>query len=317
MNAELALPSPTDAGSRRNLVVVRAGKNSLHPQWLDAGQKRNWDLVVSLYDPEARFEHDSDISVIVQRGGKWDGLHAFLSKSDALSRYDYVWLPDDDIFARSADIDAIFDAMRRHDLDVAQPSLTRDSYFSHFAFMSCPGFELRYVNFIEIMVPCLKARLLAAVLEDFENSMSGFGLDYIWCRLSENPLYKAAILDTIALRHTRPIGRALRGHMAEKGLVAEGEEAILRARYNVQGRIRPLVYAAINSRGRLRRGCLRLGLLMAARYLSVYSQFTVQESASWKILQLVRRQATRKPDLSRLERRGAIGGDARFAGCSQ
>ena len=302
MTGALALPSPTGAGARRNLVVVRAGQASLHPHWLDAGQKRNWDLVVSLYDPAARFEHDPDISVVLRPGGKWDGLHAFLTQSDVASRYDYIWLPDDDILAGSADIDAIFDAMRIHDLDIAQPSLTRDSYFTHFVLMSCPGFELRFANFIEIMVPCLKAGLLAAVLDDLSHSMSGFGLDDIWCHLSENPLYKAAILDRIAVRHTRPVGKALRGRTAGQKRFARDEEAILRARYNIPGRIRPLVYAPIDTSGRLRRGCMRLGLAMAARYLSVYREFTVQESASWKILQLIRRQALGKPDLRSLKR---------------
>ena len=169
--------------------------------------------------------------------------------------------------------------------------------------MSCPAFALRYANFIEIMVPCLKASLLRTVLEDFKDSMSGFGMDYIWCRLSADNRYKAAIIDRVAVRHTRPIGKALRGRMAKSGVVAQDEEQILRARYDVRGRIRPLIYAAVDSSGRLRKGCARLGFAMALAYLKVYWQFTSQESASWKIVQLVRRQATQKLDLSRLQRR--------------
>ena len=251
--------SVADSHVRRNLVVVRAGRNSLHPRWLNRDSDRNWDLVVSLYDPDARFQHPDDVLVVTRPGGKWDGLHALLSQSDHLSRYDYVWLPDDDIEASSADIDAIFDAMRQYDLEVAQPSLTRDSYFSHFAVMSCPAFALRYANFIEIMVPCLKASLLRMVLEDFKDSMSGFGMDYIWCRLSADNRYKAAIIDRVAVRHTRPIGKALRGRMAKSGVVAEDEEQILRARYDVRGRIRPLIYAAVDSSGRLRGGLREAG----------------------------------------------------------
>ena len=130
--------------------------------------------------------------------------------------------------------------------------------------------------------------------------MSGFGMDYVWCRLSDDPLYKAAIFDRIAVRHTRPIGKALRGQMAKNSIVPEDEERVLRARYDVQNHIRPLIYAALDEGGRLRQGCARLGLAMAIGYLKVYRQFTVQESASWKIMQLIRRQVTRKPDLTRL-----------------
>jgi glycosyl transferase family 25 len=289
-------------GRRRNLVVVRAGKHSLHQQWLSAGSYRNWDLVVSLYDPDASFDHDDDILVVNQRGGKWNGLYALFSQADILSQYDYVWLPDDDISTSSSAIDTIFDEMQIHNLDVAQPSLTRDSYFTHFSLLSCPAFQLRYTNFVEIMAPCLKTSLVQAVLEDIKDSMSGFGLDYIWCRLSEDPRYKAAIIDRVAVRHVRPVGSALRGQMLKNGVVPQNEELELRARYDVKGRIRPLIYAAIDMRGRLHHGSARLGLAMCLSYLSVYRQFTAQGSPKWKILQLVRRQTTKKLDLSQLKR---------------
>jgi glycosyl transferase family 25 len=298
-----AVPKPVPDGvRRRNLVVVRAGKNSLHQQWLNAGSKRNWDLVVSLYDPDASFDHDEDVMVVRQCGGKWDGLYALFSQADILSNYDFVWLPDDDISTNSGAIDTIFDEMKKNELDVAQPSLTRDSYFSHFALMSCPAFQLRYTNFVEIMAPCLKTSLVQMILEDISESMSGFGLDYIWCRLSEETRYKAAIIDHVAIRHARAVGRVLRGQMSKDGVVPENEELALRARYNVQGRIRPLIYAAIDKRGRLHEGCARLGVAMSLSYLFAYRQFTAQESPGWKILQLLRRQMTRKLDLSRLRR---------------
>jgi len=288
---------------RRNLVVVRAGKNSLHPRWLDAGGQRTWDLVVSIYDPDAIFDHGPEALVVYQRGGKWNGLYSYLSRPGVLSGYDYVWLPDDDIDARSEQIDQIFTMMRRYALDVAQPALTRSSYYSHFAMLACPGYVLRYVNFVEIMAPCLTMNLLSAVLSDFQRTSSGFGLDYIWCRISDAPLYKAAIIDTVAVRHTRPIGSALRRHMRRDGLVAEEEELSLRSRYRVHGRIRPLVYAAIEADGGMRKGCKILGLTMALRYLRVCRDFTAQEGAIGKILQMLRRQWTRRPDLSRLTRK--------------
>jgi len=288
---------------RRNLVIVRAGEKSLHPLWLVGGENRNWDLVVSCYDPCATFDHGSGVRVVFQPGGKWDGLYGYLNQERVLDEYDYVWLPDDDLETTSTNIDAIFDAMRFHELDVAQPALARDSYYTHFALIACPGFRLRYVNFVEIMAPCLKTELLALVVKDFDGSMSGFGLDYIWCRLSPEPRYKAAILDEIAIRHTRPVGKGLRRDMARQGFDAEEEECVLRARYSVKGRTRPLVYAAIDAEGRLREGCIRLGMIMAWRYLNVFGDFTAQEGALRHIIKLIRRQIMRRPDLTRLEKR--------------
>jgi hypothetical protein len=292
---------------RKNLVVVRAGKNSLHPQWLEGAAERAWDLIVSAYDPAARFEHSPDVKVVLQPGGKWDGLHTLFAGSDLTSRYEYIWLPDDDIATTCADIDAIFAAMRSYNLEIAQPALTWESYFSHFAFMQCPGFALRYTNTVEIMVPCLKAGLLAQVVDDFHGSMSGFGMDSIWCRLSDDPRYKAAILDSVAVHHTRPVGKVLRGSMAGRGATPEEERRKLEARYNVRERIFPLIYAAVESDGRRREGCAGLGFAMAWRYLKDLGKFRDRVKAAEKIWQIVRRQSLKRPDLGPLKRVDSAG----------
>jgi hypothetical protein len=285
---------------RKNLVVVRAGRNSLHPTWLEGAAERNWDLIVSVYDPEAQIEPSDDVRVVIKRGGKWDGLYVLFADSDLLDRYDYIWLPDDDIAATKEDVNTIFDMMRRYGLEVAQPALTRDSYFTHFVCMQCPGFTLRYSNFVEIMVPCVTAGLLAKVLDDFRESESGFGMDTIWTRLSDDPHNKAAILDAIAVRHTRPVGKFLRSKMAERGRSPEADREGLTARYGLHGRPVPLVYAAVEADGKRIEDCARLGWLMVRRYLAVIREFQKRSLALEKIWQLVRRQRDAEVDLSSL-----------------
>jgi len=293
---------PREVGRRQNLVVVRAGKNSLHPLWLSGAQARSWDLIVSCYDAQAAFDHGPDVRVVLRPGGKWDGLHAVLAQAGALDGYDYILLPDDDLDMTAADIEAIFAAMARHDLDVAQPALSWDSYFSHFSVLACPGFSLRYVNFVEIMAPCLRRDVLEKILPEFAHTMSGFGLDYVWCRLSEDPRRRAAILDSIPIRHTRPIGRVLRGHMAQQGVVAETEEEILRTKFGVTGRHRPLFYAAIDDRGRPIEGRGTLALRMALAYGKVWRKLGMQEPPLRNIVTILRRQLTRRPQLTPLRR---------------
>ena len=60
--------------SRKNLVVVRAGDNSLHPEWLDGSAERNWDLVVNYFgdDPDRYRTHD--VVRIDGKGPKWPAL---------------------------------------------------------------------------------------------------------------------------------------------------------------------------------------------------------------------------------------------------
>lgn len=292
--------------SRRHLVVVRAGPASLHRHWLDLPDTaRDFDLIVSYYDADAHAGHSATagVTALLQPGGKWDGLSATLQGlGPALDAYDFIWLPDDDIATDAATINALFAAMRRHDLAVAQPALTPDSYFTHALYLQCPGLALRRTNAVEIMVPCLSRDLLRAVLPLFADTMSGFGLDYIWCRLPQAGGRGGAIVDALAVRHTRPVGKVLAAAMARGGVTAEAERARLNARYGVTERVTPLVFAVQTSDGRYIAGQRRCGFVMAQRYLR--GLLTIPAAARryglGKVVQLFRRQFTRPLDLSPL-----------------
>ncbi|MBP0574533.1 hypothetical protein J8J27_27890, partial [Mycobacterium tuberculosis] len=88
----------------------------------------------------------------------------------------------------------------------------------HLPYLNCPSFAVRYATAIEIMVPCLSTALLAKVLPLFAGSRSGFGLDAIWTRQMGSNRFRAGILDTVTVRHTRPVGGALAQAMAAAGL---------------------------------------------------------------------------------------------------
>ena len=206
--------------ARKNLVVLRAGGKSLHRGWL--GEGRTWDLAISSFDSDRAADFPEAEFFDFYKGGKWDGIFRFFQLNpELLDRYEYIWLPDDDIEARCADIDRTFDLIRRYDLEVAQPALTRSSYFWHAITLQCPLTRLRYTNCIEIMVPVLKRDLLRRALPYFETSRSGWGVDYIWCRLTSDPRRKCAVLDEVAMRHTRPVGSVLNKGAANVAANAE------------------------------------------------------------------------------------------------
>jgi hypothetical protein len=291
---------------RRNLVIVRAGANSLHPTWLLNAESRDWDLVVSVYD-DSDFVHGDDVVITHRRGGKWDGIGQYFDETGALDSYDYVWMPDDDIATNCDSISLIFSEMRRLDLDISQPSLSWDSFYTHFITLSCPGLRLRYTNFIEIMIPCANTRIMKLVLPDIRNSMSGFGMDPIWSRLSDEPAFKAAILDSVRMRHTRPVGGSLHTMMGRMDRSATTEAKRIQQLYDVERKIRPLVYAMIDDTDGLVTGKTRLdrfylGINMCMRYAKVYRACSFQEPAVWKLLQLIRRQTSEPLELWQLQR---------------
>jgi hypothetical protein len=234
--------------NRRNLVVLRAGPTSLHPGLLDLPyEQRDFDLVLSFYDEVAfaAFRPEAGVSAVLVPGGKWNGLHKTLIDLDLEGR-DYIWLPDDDIATSAQDVNRLFALCQHYGLAVAQPALSGDSYFSHPLFLRCAGFRLRYTNYIEVMVPCLSRKVLQKALPLFADTASGFGLDYIWCRWPETGAFRAAVLDEVAVRHTRPVGRVLREAIAVRGgPSSEAEEAHLRAAFGLKQRIVPITFAGV------------------------------------------------------------------------
>jgi hypothetical protein len=195
---------------RPHLVVVRAGDRSIHKNWLKSSESRSWDLVVSWYGRE-RYRPVADERFIVLPGGKLGGLRkTFNLLPDLLERYDYIWLPDDDIDTRCASIERVFAIMRQDRLLLAQPSLTMNSYFTWVHTLNCPPLRLRYTNHVEMMMPCFDTRLLRDVLPHLPGSIAGWGVDQIWCRLAKDNNRKAAIIDAVAMRHTRPVGNLFR-----------------------------------------------------------------------------------------------------------
>ncbi len=191
--------------ARRNLVVVRAGDSSLHPHWLAGEGGRNWDLAVSYFGDDPDLYKTDDVTRIDGKGPKWQGLHDVFSKRpEFLTNYDYILLPDDDLMASKDDLNRLFDICKTYGLEIGHPTLTWNSYYAHLVTLRNAGTRLRYTNFIEVMAPCLTKALLNKTLGYFAETLSGWGLEQAWAK-SAGPM-KMALIDDIAVRHTRPVG---------------------------------------------------------------------------------------------------------------
>jgi hypothetical protein len=221
--------------TNRSLIVVRCGDESLHKAWI--GSERNWDLAVSYFG--AREERDFPEANYIHRcnWGKWNGLFAFFQAyPETLERYDYFWLPDDDIEASCEQITAMFQSMKTQEFELAQPSLSNGSYLSHLLTLNNPFFLYRRVNFVELMVPVFSRAFLVKTLPLFELTRSGFGMDYVWNRFTTDPISKVAILDHVQVKHTRPVGGALHTMLKAECLSpARQEQDIFLAPYGHYG----------------------------------------------------------------------------------
>lgn len=289
----------TDA-SCRNLVIVRAGDDSLHRGWGAGDAGCVFDLIVSYFgaDPSAfRLPYENRVD---HHGGKWDGIHALLTqRPDLLERYQYIWLPDDNLEAERPTIEGLFASMRRLDLHVGQPALTLDSYFTHLPFLRCKSFEFRLVDRIEIMAPCMRADVLARMLPLFENSMSGFGLDSLWTRLASDNVGTSAVFDALPVRHTRPVGIFLTSKMLRSGRTPESEGRQLGSKYGFR-EFFPVSYGAVDRKGRRWRSRQVIGLRMVADYLVDRKDFRQVHRLRKRFWHLLRRQFSKPVDLSQV-----------------
>jgi hypothetical protein len=86
-------------GAKR-LVVLRAGKSSLHRNWTTPS--RTWKFAISSFNTEDPLDHPEGDYFHFYKGGKWDGIHAFFQENpDLLQKFDLISLPDDDIDAQT------------------------------------------------------------------------------------------------------------------------------------------------------------------------------------------------------------------------
>lgn len=281
---------------KRNLVVVRAGDSSLHGGMLDIPYaERNYDVLLSFFSESAykSFKSEPGVSAVFWRGGKWDGLYKTLSQIN-IEDYDYFWLPDDDISCTGQDVNSVFEMTEKFGLAVSQPSLTHNSFFSHFIFFKCNGFRVRYSNFVEVMVPCLRRDLLKRVLPFFKDSMSGFGLDYIWCRMPESGPFTSGILDHVSVHHTRPVGKFLVSSMAKEGRDVKTEEETIKAIFKIKERVYPIVYAGVMDDGKIKFGKVKMSFYMIICWAGAISEFNDRARAYFHMYKVLSR-AIRKP----------------------
>ncbi|MBD2841005.1 DUF707 domain-containing protein [Erythrobacter rubeus] len=237
-------------GSRRNLVLVRVGAKSLHRDWLEGPEERNWDLQLSQYDDDPDICKGGDLPLSVDKGTKWDSIYRYLTANpDLLDRYDYIAFMDDDLIFTKRDLNRYFEICAEHNLRIAQPSLHRDSHFCYSILLQFPRTKLRYTNFVECMAPAISTEYLRSFLPHMSQVISGWGMDLIWALTMPNPAFKSAIIDEISMVHTRPHATgAVYDAFSEKRLSPEQEMKRLKSGYSgVPDKM--VVYGAIDREG--------------------------------------------------------------------
>ena len=187
----------------KNCLIVAAGDKSLHRQYIDG--PCDFDMHLLVYDNSAEKWRGDTPYICKLHGYKLKMTYAYLTANpEILDRYDYFLLADDDISMTSADVNAVFSAMRRYGLQIGQPSLV-DSYYSWYHTLHDEFCLLRYTNFVEVMIPCFSREALRKVLFTFNENDCGWGTESHWPLLIDSNHRDIAIIDEVKVVHTRPV----------------------------------------------------------------------------------------------------------------
>lgn len=193
--------------ARNNLVIVRAGDASLHPQWLVA-KDRTWDLVLIYAGSFPGRYVDQYDHLHLHAGSKWTATADFLvTHPGFVEQYEYVWLPDEDLLTTGRNIDNFFELCKTLRLNVAQPAYTPYSHYIWEITLQRPTLTARITNFIEISAPCFKVETFDVFGPTFGENTSGHGYEFLWSHLADrNGHLRRGIVDRTPVYRTRPIG---------------------------------------------------------------------------------------------------------------
>lgn len=188
---------------RKNCVISVVGRNSLHKKWSTC-ENRTYDIHLIICDNCFNSYYNDADFLYYGKGEKMKLVHDYLYMfPQYLEWYDYFFLPDDDIFTSQETIEDLFNAMAMYKLQIAQPSL-KSSFFTYPHTLQEHHSRVRYVNFVEMMIPCFSKKTLKKVLDSF--SSQDFDLettDYLAKLIGSNHK-DMAILDEVSMVHVKP-----------------------------------------------------------------------------------------------------------------
>ncbi len=185
-------------------MFVRAGDDSFHEQWLAQDPGRNWDCLTSYYGKGIPASVAGD-GVVTGGFGKLDH---FKTMYEAFPRffehYRYIWIADPDLELAPGGISRLFGIAERYGLDLSQPALTGDSYWSFPHTLRHSLYLFRKTNFVEVMCPLFSRDALRSSLHWFDLNRSTWGTDVCWS-FSLAGHMSLAIIDDVTVRHGMPI----------------------------------------------------------------------------------------------------------------
>jgi hypothetical protein len=119
-----------------------------------------------------------------------------------LDRYTHLLVCDDDVTLPDCFVDRYLEEVERHDLALAQPARSHESWIDHPIVEQLDGLRARRTRFVEIGPVFSIARQAFHTLLPFdEASPMGWGYDFVWPVIVERAGLRMGIVDATPVAH--------------------------------------------------------------------------------------------------------------------
>ena len=197
-----------DGPKKKNLYFVSAGAPYKHlvARVIERFGHEDFDYLIVSYDG-TRFDDEvfKRCRVIYEPGLTFKFVKKYITP-DFGERYAHIFLWDDDIDVRDFDYKNFLEIFRRNNLQIAQPSLTHDSYYSFKLTLKDLKQPVgRYTDMVEIMAPVVRGDCWPAYWGMIEDDYNHWGFGYDSYARSFCGFKNMGIVDRETVAHVKPL----------------------------------------------------------------------------------------------------------------
>ncbi len=229
--------SPLDRGSlRRFLVFVVPSATCESPLLNILAHERNFDIAVRFYEHPGKNQEFLNSAEYIVTGGlsKFHSASLFLESCFLQNSYEGYLFLDGDLEFDATQLCFFLEMVAALKFNLAQPSVTRDSYCYWKMAYHQPGYIFRETSFVEVMAPYLSRSALLKALPTFTKSISTYGLDLVWPSLVGNK--GIGVVDAFQIRHRDRVDHASGSfykYLKSINVDLDEEERLILAEYGV------------------------------------------------------------------------------------
>lgn len=221
---------------RKFLVFVVPRSDTASPLLSLLSRDRNFDVAARFYEAPGKNESFLSGAEFVMTGGlsKFHAASQFLQMCTREGAYEGYLFLDGDLEFDAAQLGQFLSFVHSAKLDLAQPSVSRDSYCYWKMAYHQPGYIYRDTSFVEVMAPYLSRTALMKALPTFTKSISTYGLDLVWPSLVGHKAI--GVVDAFQMRHRDRVDHASGSfyrYLKSIDVDLDEEERLILAEYGV------------------------------------------------------------------------------------